>query len=502
MYIINHSNIYIPILILISLVNNCISLLSIPFKSINQQKKDNSNFFLEALSNEIYINLTLSTPLIFSGESKDHIKTLLKIDKNSFYLPEKYLSNLKNVNKKNWTYVSWAMSMLYSANDSFCFNILNNDGEKSTSVNVLNFLTKNEINSYEDIGDFGMIGLRLYTNNNETKCPDFIKELKREKIISGYKWSIKYNYIKDNYYEGEFLLGNDIEKYYKIDKDEDFRMIKAANRKYELYWDVKFKDIRIGEKSLNINSIGNKYAIQGTFEPKINIIIGPNDFRYEILNQFFNKNIYMKICSEEKISVNTFDYVGIKCKKTLNITEFPNISFKLQFYSFTFGYKDLFHEDENYFYFLIVFKEINYYEGNDNEYWTFGSPFINKYIFIFDSDSKTISYFNKNKINSINNKPANERNNNVDDIKSINNNTDNNNFNSSIEKTNINIIIIIGVIILCSGLLILFGMKIQKVLLKRRFPTLNLNGRKKHKNELSCELECMQKDKNLLTSDQ
>ena len=84
----------------------------------------------------------------------------------------------------------------------------------------------------------------------------------------------------------------------------------------------------------------------------------------------------------------------------------------------------------------------------------------------------------------------------------INNNTDNNSYNSSIDKTNINIIIIFGVIILCSGLLILFGMKIQKILLKRRFPTLNLNGRKKHKNELSCELECMQKDKNLLASDQ
>jgi hypothetical protein len=210
----------------------------------------------------------------------------------------------------------------------------------------------------------------------------------------------------------------------------------------------------------------------------------------------------MKICFEEQISFNTYDYVGIKCKKSLNITEFPNISFKLQFYSFTFGYKDLFHEDENYFYFLIVFKKINYYEGNDNEYWTFGVPFLNKYIFIFDSDSKTMTYFNKNIINSIKNKPTNEKNNNIDDIKSINNNTENNSYNSSIGKTNINIIIIIVVIILCSCLLILFGMKIQKILLKRRFPTLNLNGRKKHKNELSCELECMQKDKNLLTSDQ
>ena len=499
MYIINHSNIYI--LILISLVINCISLLSIPFKSVNLQKKEKSNFFIEALSNEIYINLTLSNPLVFSGESKDYIKTLLKVDKNFFYLPEQYLSDLKNVNKKDWIYVSWAMSMLYLANDSFCFNILNS--EKSKSVNFLNFVTKNEINAYEDMGDFGMIGLRLYTNNNETKSPDFIKELKRENIINGYKWSIKYNYIKDNYYEGEFLLGNDIEQYYKRDKDkdEDLGIIKPANRKYELYWDIKFKEIIIGEQSLNIKNIGNINAIQGTFEPKINIIIGPNYFRYEILNQFFNKNIYMKICFEEQISFNTYDYVGIKCKKSLNITEFPNISFKLQFYSFTFGYKDLFHEDENYFYFLIVFKKINYYEGNDNEYWTFGVPFLNKYIFIFDSDSKTMAYFNKNIINSIKNKHTNEKNN-IDDIKIINNNTENNSYNSSIGKTNINIIIIIVVIILCSCLLILFGMKIQKILLKRRFPTLNLNGRKKHKNELICELECMQKDNNLLTSDQ
>jgi len=141
-------------------------------------------------------------------------------------------------------------------------------------------LTKNEINSYEDLGDFGLIGLRLYTNSNETKYPDFIKELKREKIISGYKWSIKYNYIKDNYYEGEFLLGNDIEKYYKIDKDEDFRMIKAANRKYELYWDVKFKEIRIGKKSLNINSIGNKKIQKGKKKTHFSHCLAINESTY------------------------------------------------------------------------------------------------------------------------------------------------------------------------------------------------------------------------------
>ena len=41
-------------------------------------------------------------------------------------------------------------------------------------------------------------------------------------------------------------------------------------------------------------------------------------------------------------------------------------------------------------------------------------------------------------------------------------------------------------------------MKIQKMIIKNRFPTLNLNGRKKHKNELSCELEQMNKEDNLI----
>ena len=110
MHIFQNSILYISLLLYYSF-----SLISIPFKSINLLKPKNSNFFIESLSNEIYINLTLSN-------SDNKIKTLLKIDKNSFFLPENILSSSKNINKQRWVYTSWASSLLYYANDTFYFN--------------------------------------------------------------------------------------------------------------------------------------------------------------------------------------------------------------------------------------------------------------------------------------------------------------------------------------------------------------------------------------------
>ena len=501
MHIVQYIIIYIG-----SLISYCLSLISIPFKTFNVNNEEKS-FFTGALSNEIYINLTLFFPL---QNSNRNIKTILSIDKNSFYLPEKYLSPLKIINKENWIYTSWANSILYFANDSFTFDILSDvkdekNYNKNISKNVLNFITKNEIENNEIYNNYGIIGLKLISNENEAKFPDFIKELKREKITNSYSWSIKYNYINGNYYEGEFLIGDQIDKYYKKDfKDEfsEFRMIKASNRKDELYWDIKFKDITIQETS--INTINYKNTLQATFDPKLNVIIGTTEFKNSILNQYFNNYIYKRICFEEKINFSSLDYIGITCKKGLNLTDFPNISFRLQFYRFTFTYKDLFYEDKNQkdvYQFLIIFKNNNYFDDN-NEMWTFGLPFMNKYILIFNSDSKLIQYYMKNNYDNSNSNNANQDKEN-NEGKEINDNNKNNNSDIKIKNTeskNKNdlhfIFIAIGIIIGCS-LLILFGMKIQKNIIKKRFPTLNLN-RKKHKNELSCELEQMNKDNNLL----
>ena len=196
---------YILVIYSTLLISYCLSLISIPFKSININNEKYSNFFKEALSNDIYINLTLSN----TPKNSNNIKTILKIDKNSIYIPYNNLSSTKIIDKDRWVYATWAFSLLNYANDSFSFNILNdviNDKNfsKSNSKGTINFLTKKGLNSNEINDNFGMIGLKLISNENETKYPDFIKELKREKIIENYEWSIKYNYINRNNYEGEF----------------------------------------------------------------------------------------------------------------------------------------------------------------------------------------------------------------------------------------------------------------------------------------------------------
>ena len=120
------------------LISYCLSLISIPFKSVNLQNSTNANFYQSALSNEIYINLSLSNPV---SNSNINIKTLIKIDKNSFYLPQ---SSSKNITKENWLYISWLNSMLYFANDSFSFIVMNNiknskNFTEKKSDNFLNF---------------------------------------------------------------------------------------------------------------------------------------------------------------------------------------------------------------------------------------------------------------------------------------------------------------------------------------------------------------------------
>ena len=504
MYILKYITIYAGLLICY-----CLSLISIPFKSINLRDSKNSNFFTSVLSNEIYINLSLSNPF---PKSNSNIKALINIDKNSFYLPQSLLSSSKNINKDKWLYVSWLNAMLYYSNDSFSFNILNNiktsnNITEKKSQNFLNFLTKSEIGSYEIYNNYGMIGLKLISNENETKYPDFIKELKKEKLINNYMWSIKYNFInmKENYFEGELLLGDELDVYLKknIIDYYDFRMIKAYKRENELYWDLKFKDILINGQSIDTNN--NKYALHGTFEPKLNLIIGTIEFRNSILNQFFNNYIYKRVCYEEKIIFSSFNYIGISCNKNFNTSEFPNIWFKLQFYTFVLNGQDLFYEDQEkgVYHFLIIFN--NDYEERKINLWTFGVPFMNKYIFIFESDKKLIQYYKKGKENTESTKGSDtrEEDKNIDtqesDINNSNKTTDDNNdINRNRKYFMIYIFIGIGIIVCLS--LILFGMKIQKIILKNRFPNLNLNGRKRHINELSCELEQINKDDNFLIS--
>ena len=123
--------------------------------------------------------------------------------------------------KDRWLFASWANMLLYFSNDSFSINILKDEKNNKTFTkkisynNILNFLTKNEIEINEIYNNNGIIGLKLISNENEAKSPNFLNELKRENLTNKYICHIKYNYITPNYFEGILLIGEDEEQYLK-----------------------------------------------------------------------------------------------------------------------------------------------------------------------------------------------------------------------------------------------------------------------------------------------
>jgi hypothetical protein len=97
------------------------------------------------------------------------------------------------------------------------------------------------------------------------------------------------------------------------------------------------------------------------------------------------------------------------CDGDININNFPTLYFKsknLQ-YIFQLTKDDIFIKVKNKIYFLIIF------EFSRTNTWVLGKPFLNKYLFSYNYDAKTISFYNENLLEeSENNNNNNDNNNN------------------------------------------------------------------------------------------
>ena len=120
---------------------------------------------------------------------------------------------------------------------------------------------------------------------------------------------------------------------------------------------------------------------------------------------------------------------------------------------FELSYEDLFISISDNIYFLIIFRKEGLYQTNQT--WKLGIPFLKKYQIIFNTDTKRIGYYVKDKTN-INN--DNNDNNNLNKNIKENNNKDSLDFFSKIKNLislrsflEIIIIIIFIVIIICFG---------------------------------------------------
>ena len=123
-----------------------------------------------------------------------------------------------------------------------------------------------------------------------------------------------------------------------------------------------------------------------------------NEIKYIIsTGQYYNlfKDIFGNKCSIIHIDLDE-DLQGFKCNKNINKELTPEIKFYNKALNMTFvlDYNDLYIERGDYLYFLVA----KYFEY-EPEYWTLGKPFIKKYLFLFNYDSKMIGFY-KSKENS------------------------------------------------------------------------------------------------------
>jgi len=215
---------------------------------------------------------------------------------------------------------------------------------------------------------------------------------------------------------------------------------------YTLYWEISMKEIYY-------NNVHSKQGIRCEFNPLFELILGTNDFKNNITNDFFKIFIDKNICSMEVYK----DYHVFECNEELftnnDIHKFPIIYFSNieTHYNFKLKSEELFIKLNNKWYFKIVFP-INDLEV---ERWILGRIFMRKYPIQFSPFIRMIGFYLKSEEAEQEQKEEKEE-------KGNNANEDfNNNNNTTTGNKNIIIyIVIIIVAIIFTGLGLFLGKKL------------------------------------------
>jgi hypothetical protein len=248
-----------------------------------------------------------------------------------------------------------------------------------------------------------LIGLQLSSSYNCIPRSNFISLLKDNNIIKDSNFVFQFynnnNQNSDNY-DGELIIGTLPHEYSPENyHEQQFSISNVLNYKYLQDWEIQFKNIyffkqenNVKEQKNNIDIINNENTIivdnnvNIEFNFDVRIIFGTKNY-YNIINEYF----FIK--NKDKCSYNIIEkYYGIFiCNNDVNIDKFPTLFFYNHIYNYTFelNNKDLFEEKNNKKYFLIAFDHSNI------DRWTFGTLFLKKYCFVFNTIEKTIGFYNK-----------------------------------------------------------------------------------------------------------
>ncbi len=379
--------------------------IKIPFKYYPNKYNNNTNpkdIILSILDVTMYGLLEMGTP-------KQIIHIPIRLGSNTFFLPQKstYYYN------KNKDFI------LYNETNSTTFSVVQKQDfyegenfEEALYVNDVFYFGKEKVNLdfYLSVSYFfpqmGGLGLQLYPSNNmNTATPSidktFLRKLKLKGLINNYIWSIYYNNKYSDKYrntDGYILIGDypHLSDDFIMEKDSNYSLNSIEAKIYNKIVETSFIMDNIYIYNGNDNNIINEVDFGGE---KINIkldyifggILAPEQFRIYLENKIFNNNFCYKE-TVDRISKNIFYY----CQNNQNTIDklkksFPIIKFesKILNSSFKIDIDDLMLIKDNYIFILLIFEE-----RSDND-WTLGIPFLKKYQFSVNQDSKRISFYKK-----------------------------------------------------------------------------------------------------------
>ena len=450
----------------------------LPFKkiSINNFLNDSTKKINDAISFNIYTNITIGLPRQTVANFFNPLEEFYTFQYISLPNSENQTINISEImqNKENfWFDINKSISLRKNDSDEnlyhelFYFNFFN----LTDLIQVEDFSFLIMPKSKEDKFKCGQIGLsppELYYDDLYKRINyNFINQLKSKRVIDGYSWSIEYeenngifNY-DDNKFLGKIIVG-ELPHEYRPD-------IYNVSEKITIYSDSEYINgfwiLKIDEVKSNIS--GHNYLEKEKmmkFDILTEFIKGSINYQNITEQKFFssliNKNICKKEIFIENKNQNEYDIYSCDDSKEVreNIKKFPDLIFEKKSYEFDFIFTndELFKLVNNRWYFMIIFEKKAVYKT----IWTMGGIFLRKYHATFDIDTKALIFY-KNQIIDVNKKSQNKKDSSNDKDE------ENGSFNFNVR---IFIEIIMGLIIL-----ILAGILTYKLLQKTR---------KKRANEL------------------
>ena len=218
-----------------------------------------------------------------------------------------------------------------------------------------------------------------------------MQQLCEKNIVKSMVFTVKYEDYREefDYVErgGELIIGAYPHQYEKDTLrygEERFKQINAMLSNLYI-WELNFESIRycFGESdcvSLSENSRVKLDINEG-------MILGNYGFKRKIFDLFFNEEIEKGNCELIKIKE---EKEIITCNLNTKLINFYPLLFYNKDFNYTFKLTkyDLFKKIGNKYYFMIYFYHKYYY-------WVFGKPFLEKYQFTFNMDSKLIGFYER-----------------------------------------------------------------------------------------------------------